>query len=351
MRSRSHDASSRRCSPWARVWLPFLLSVLPAPAGCSHAPAPSAKPRAADTHALRVCADPNNLPFSNDRLEGFENRIASLVARDLGASVRYTWWAQRRGFIRNTLKAAACDVVIGIPASVDMVLTTRPYYRSTYVFVMRAGRNAGIESFDDPALRRLRIGVQLIGDDYSNAPPAHALARRHIVSNVVGYTVYGDYSQPNPPARIVEAVARGEIDVAVAWGPLAGYFARRQRVPLTLRPVSPQIDLPSLPFVFDIAMGVRRGDTTRKAVLDGILERRRREIDGILAEYHVPRLDLASPPPPRFGSIATVGQAFRPARAALSRATALPHRSGPVATDLNRGVVPAEAGAHERYSQ
>ena len=262
-----------------------------AAAGCSAARS-SATP--APARELRVCADPNNLPFTNDRLEGFENRIAALVAREMHAGVRYTWWAQRRGFIRNTLKAGRCDLVMGVPASFELALTTRPYYRSTYVFVSRAGRGHTVRSFDDPSLRRLRIGVQMIGDDYSNAPPAHALAQRHIVSNIVGYMVYGDYAQPNPPARIVEAVARGDVDLAVAWGPLAGYFAAQQPVGLTITPVSPQIDLPFLPFVFDISMGVRRQDKALKEELDGIIGRRRADIDAILAEYHVPRVDTPS---------------------------------------------------------
>jgi mxaJ protein len=267
----------------------LLAAVAASAAGCSGPERRSATP--APPRELRVCADPNNLPFTNDRLEGFENRIAALVARDLHAAVRYTWWAQRRGFIRNTLKAGRCDLVMGVPASFELALTTRPYYRSTYVFLSRTGRGHTVRSFDDPALRRLRIGVQMIGDDYSNAPPAHALAHRHIVSNIVGYMVYGDYARPNPPARIVEAVARGDVDLAVAWGPLAGYFAAQQPVGLTITPVSPQIDLPFLPFVFDISMGVRRGDKALKEELDGIIDRRRADIDAILAEYHVPRVD------------------------------------------------------------
>jgi mxaJ protein len=239
---------------------------------------------------LRVCADPNNLPFSNQRREGFENKLADLVARDLHATVRYTWWPQRRGFIRNTLKTGVCDVVPGVPSSFEMALATRPYYRSTYVFVYRQDRGLQIRSFDDPVLKKLRIGVQMIGDDGNNSPPAHALANRGIIGNVVGYMVYGDYSQPNPPARIVEAVAAGEIDVAVVWGPLAGYFAPRQRVPLAIVPVEPRIDMPFLPFVFDISMGVRRGDVKLQSELDGILERRRPEIEALLDRYGVPRV-------------------------------------------------------------
>jgi mxaJ protein len=239
---------------------------------------------------LKVCADPNNLPFSNQARQGFENRIAEVVARDMGARVRYTWWAQRRGFIRNTLRAGTCDLVLGIPTSFEMVEATRPYYRSTYVFLYRKDSGLRLRSFDDPALKTLRIGVQLVGDDYANAPPAHALARRGVVGNLRGYSVYGDYSRPNPPARIVDAVAEKEIDVAVVWGPLAGYFAGRSRVPMEIVPVSPQVDLPFLPFVYDISMGVRRGDGALRSRVDAILARERPAIERILDEYGVPRV-------------------------------------------------------------
>ena len=239
---------------------------------------------------LRVCSDPNNLPFSNNRGEGFENKLAEMVAGDLGLRVEYTWWAQRRGFFRNTLKAGACDVVMGVPQGFEMALTTMPYYRSSYVFVSRNGERQ-ISSFDDPRLHHLKLGVQMIGDDFSNTPPAHALSRRNIIQNVKGYTLYGDYSAANPTARIVEAVARKEIDVAIVWGPLGGYFARHQRVPLNVTFVSPQIDQPFLPFVYDISMGVRREDQELKEQLERVMEKRRGDIDKLLSDYGVPRLD------------------------------------------------------------
>ena len=176
------------------------------------------------------------------------------------------------------------------------MLPTAPYYRSSYVFVYRRDRGLAVRSFDDPVLRRLRIGVQMIGNDYANSPPAHALSRRRIVDNVVGFTVYGDYARPDPPARIVEAVARGEVDLAVVWGPLAGYFARRAAVPLEVVPVSPPIDPPSLPFVYDISMGVRRGDDALRARLDDVLARRRGEIEAILDSYGVPRVGAGEGP-------------------------------------------------------
>lgn len=255
------------------------------------APLATVEPIKRPEGVLRVCADPNNLPFSNQRGEGFENKIAELLARDLGERVEYTWWAQRRGFFRNTLKAGTCDVVMGVPSAFEMALTTRPYYRSTYVFLYRRDRGLKVNSFDDPVLKNVRVGVQLIGDDQSNAPPAHALSRRNIITNVKGYTVYGDYSKPNPAAQIVDAVADRDVDVAIVWGPLAGYFAKQSRVPLEVVPVSPQIDQPFLPFVFDISMGVRRDDPAFKDQLDQILEKRRSEIDQILRDYGVPRAD------------------------------------------------------------
>ncbi len=240
---------------------------------------------------LRVCADPNNLPFSNAKGEGFENKIVALVAKDMGETVSYTWWAQRRGYVRNTLKAGLCDLWPGVATAVDMLATSRPYYRSDYVFVTRADRHLKIASFDDPQLRNLKIGVQMVGNDAMNTPPAHALARRGIIDNVRGYMLYGDYEKPNPPASIVDAVAKGDIDVAVVWGPLAGYFSTKEPKALTLTPVEPAIDGAQWPMVFDISMGMRRHEPAFEDKINEILEQERPQIDAILAAYHVPRVD------------------------------------------------------------
>jgi mxaJ protein len=236
---------------------------------------------------LRVCSDPNNLPFSNRRGEGFENAIAGRLARDLGTTVEYTWWPQRRGFLRHTLDAGACDVVLGWPAGAGPAATTVPYYHSTYVFVTRRARRLHVRSFDDPALRSLRIGVQLVGDDGMNSPPAHALSARGIVANLVGYSVYGDYRRESPPSAIVRGVARGEVDVAVVWGPLAGYYARDSAEPLDLAAVAPRQE-GVLPQAFGIAMAVRRSDAARVPRLNQFIRERRLEIASILAAYHVP---------------------------------------------------------------
>ncbi len=278
-RKRIRGAAGQRGSLLAGALLPLLLTL-----GAGTIVATALLPRS-PAALLRVCADPNNLPFSNERLEGLENRLADLVARELGMTVSYLWWAQRRGFVRNTLAAGRCDVVMGVPSSLPSVLTTRPYYRSTYVFVSRSDRKLGIESFDDPRLRRLRIGVQVVGDG-ANTPPMDALARRGLVRNLVGYSVFGDYAEPNPPARIVEAVAGGEVDLAVVWGPLAAFFAGRSPVALDVAPVPPD---PSLPFEFSISMGVRKDDQALRAKLDSVLKRCKPEVQRILDEYRVPR--------------------------------------------------------------
>ena len=257
---------------------------------CHRAPATGDRRPATATRVLKVCADPNNLPYSNKARQGFENKIADVIASDMNARVEYTWWPQRRGFVRNTLRTGACDCVVGVPSNFELASPTQPYYRSTYVFVSRRDRHLGITSLDDPRLHKLKIGVQMVGNDHVNSPPAHALTKRGIIDNVAGYMVYGDFAKPEPGREIVDAVARGDIDVAIVWGPQAGYFARQERVPLDLAPVSPQIDLPFLPFVFDISMGVRRGDQELRDQLDRVLERRRGDIEKILDAYGVPRV-------------------------------------------------------------
>jgi mxaJ protein len=161
--------------------------------------------------------------------------------------------------------------------------------------VTRKDRELRIRSLDDTRLKHLRVGIQITGDDYSNPPAEQALAKRGIIRNVVGYSVYGDYSEPNPPARLIEAVAKRDVDVAIAWGPLAGYFAQKQSVPLELTPVSPAIDLPFTPFVFDISMGVRTGNDSLRFRLDDVIRRRGPEIRRILERYGVPLLDGGRP--------------------------------------------------------
>ena len=260
---------------------------------------------------LVVCADPNNLPFSSRDGSGFENKLAELVARNMGVRLRYVWWAQRRGFVRNTLTEAKCELWPGVASGLERVLTTRPYYRSTYVFVTRADSKLDGLALGDPRLKTVPIGVQMIGNDAMNTPPAHALARRGVVQNVRGYSVYGNYAQPNPPAQIVDAVARGEIDVGLVWGPLAGYFASRSPTPLRVQPVTPAVDDGLLPMAYSISMGVSRAEPQLRARVDEILRAQAPAIRKILDAYHVPRLPLAAEPP---GSAALTRTKTQPKR-------------------------------------
>jgi mxaJ protein len=246
---------------------------------------------AASDRELRVCADPNNLPFSNSAEAGFENRLAAMVAEHFGLQVSYTWWAQRRGFIRNTLKAGKCDVVMGVPSGYDLVETTKPYYRSSYVFVTRQDQHLELSSLLDPRLHHLAIGVHLIGDDGNNPPPAQALGEQGIVDNVRGYSIYGDYRQADPPARLIEAVESGSLDVAAAWGPLAGYFAQHSPVPLTVTPIRDYERFSPQQFQFAIAMGVRKGDDALRDRLNAFIDEHRSEITSLLRSYGVPLVD------------------------------------------------------------
>ena len=217
----------------------------------------AAAPIFAQSSVLRVCADPNNLPFSNELQQGFENKLADLLAASTNARLEYTWWSQRKSFAKKSLDQGACEVVLGVPTSLPDVLTTKPYYRSTYVFVTRHDRNLQISSLIDPRLSHLRIGIHVVGDDY--APPAFALAHRGITQNVVGFSLFGEYGQPNPPRKLIDAVETGAGDVAIVWGPFAGYFTKGAPVPLDIAPVTPSTFL-GVPFTYEISAAVRSGN-------------------------------------------------------------------------------------------
>jgi mxaJ protein len=243
---------------------------------------------------LRVCADPNNLPYSNDQKQGFENQLAALIGKDLNMQISYFWFPQREAFFKKTLNSGVCDVVMGVPAGFDEADTTYPYYSSSYVFISRRDRHLHITSFDDPRLRTLKIGVHVLGEQDDSLPPVHAFTSRGIVRNLVGFSIFGNLNEKNPPADLIKAVADGKVDIAVAWGPLAGYFMRQSRVPLEITPIDGDPTLPNLPFHFDIAIGVREGDHALKQSLDAELARRRATIHKILNSYGIPQFDEAA---------------------------------------------------------
>lgn len=264
------------------------------PPQATQAEVEAAERRAAAARELRVCADPDDLPFSDRRGGGFENAVAQLIARDLGRTVRYTWWPQRRGFIRNTLNAGRCDVVMSVPAGYGLAQPTQPYYRSSYVFVTRSDRRLEIASLDDARLAHLTIGLAATGDGLT--PAAQALALRGLIGNTRTYSALGDAAGSDPQRALIDAVARGAVDVAIAWGPLAGYYARRETVPLDLGPVPPVRELPALAMSFPICMGVRHGDDALEAQLDRAIARRRGDIQRLLASFGVPLLRVDERP-------------------------------------------------------
>jgi len=237
---------------------------------------------------LKVCAEANNLPFSNDKGEGFENKIAELLAKDLKRSVIYTWQRQGEGFIRQTLGTAACDVVIGVPAQLEGVRTTKPYYRSVYAIVTRKADQLALRTYDDPAWRALKIGLHTVGSDGANSPPAHALGLHDLGNQIVGYTMWGADGEAPPQGDVVKAVADGSIDVAIVWGPFAGYFAKPFGKRLVVRPAPVESALPYQPFAWDIAVAVRRDDEALQLKLDDSLHRQSLKIQRILKNYGVP---------------------------------------------------------------
>jgi quinoprotein dehydrogenase-associated probable ABC transporter substrate-binding protein len=248
-------------------------------------------PAIAQAGTLRVCSEPNNLPFSNRAGQGFENKIARLVARDLGEKLEYTYALQTEKFVKRTLDAHKCDVMIGVSVGMNEVETTLPYYASTYVFVSRAQDHLALSSLDDPRLKRLKIGVHLLGD--VSTPPTLALAQRGIVNNVHGFLIYGDYAKANPPARLIEAVADGQVDVAMAWGPMAGYFAKQSSVSLDVTPIAAASNIGPLKFRFAVAMGIRKGDTALRNKLNAVILHERNAIHKILVAYGIPLVALS----------------------------------------------------------
>jgi quinoprotein dehydrogenase-associated probable ABC transporter substrate-binding protein len=245
---------------------------------------------AAEPQDLWVCADRNNLPYSNDREQGFENKLAEMVAHDLGRTLHYVWWPPSPTLSHKIFRRGACDVIMGIPSKgYDLAEPTLPYYRSTYVFVSQRDRHVAIQSFDDPSLRIARIGVHVIDDGLT--PAAQELATRGMIRNIVGYNIFGNLATANPAADLIRAVVQGDVDVAIAWGPLAGYFAERASVPLRVSLICAASLKTSVPVAFDISMGVRRGEEPLREQLNQEIARRLNDIHALLLSYGVPLVD------------------------------------------------------------
>jgi mxaJ protein len=245
---------------------------------------------------IRVCADPDNMPLSNQKGEGFEQKIAELVATEWNATIEYAWWPVRRGFFARALNGRYCDVAIQAPAEFDMAAVTKPYFRSGYVFVTRKADGLDIKSLADPRLKKLKIGVNILNSDAENTPPAMALSRYGVVGNLTGYPTF--YTDTIRPEDIVTGVAKKDIDVGIVWGPVAGYFAKRSPVPLRLQPLAERDSATDFPFRFNIGMAVRRRDRALRDSLQSVLDRRKPEIQAILKEYAIPMFPIPADPLP-----------------------------------------------------
>jgi quinoprotein dehydrogenase-associated probable ABC transporter substrate-binding protein len=272
------------CSPSVRIAAALALTgttALP-----SSLTAQALRPNVEKPGIIRVCADPDNMPLSNQKGEGFEQKIAELIAKEWNSKVEYAWWPVRRGFFARALNGRYCDVAIEAPSGLDIAAVTKPYFRSGYVFVTRKDSGLDIKSLADPRLKKLKIGVNLLNSDAENTPPAMALSRYGVVGNLVGFSTF--YTDTERPEDIINAVAKKDIDVAIVWGPIAGYFVKRAPALLAVEPLPARDSLSDFPFQYNIGMGVRRRDKALRDSLQSVLDRKAPEIQAILKQYGVP---------------------------------------------------------------
>jgi quinoprotein dehydrogenase-associated probable ABC transporter substrate-binding protein len=237
-----------------------------------------------DPRMLRVCADPNNMPFSTERGEGFENRLAELLADKLGKGLSYSWYPQATGFVRNTLAAHKCDVIMGVPQGDDLVQVTNPYYRTAYALVLKQGHGLdGVETLGDPRLKGKRIGI------VAGTPPGNNMAANGLMANAKPYSLVIDTRVDSSAAAMMHDLATGEIDAGILWGPMAGYYARRTNPAVTVVPLVKETTGPRM--AYRIAMGVRYTDQEWKRQLNRIIGENQPAINGLLMSFGVPLID------------------------------------------------------------
>jgi quinoprotein dehydrogenase-associated probable ABC transporter substrate-binding protein len=242
-----------------------------------------------DPKVFRVCADPHNMPFSTDKGEGFENKLAQLFADKLGKGIGYAWYPQATGFVRNTLGAHRCDVMMGAPQGDDLVQVTNPYYRSAYALISKRDRGlADVETLKDPRLKDLRIGV------VAGTPPANNMVANGLMARAKPYPLVIDTRVDSSAAAMMHDLETGEIDAGILWGPMAGYYARQASVPVVVTPLIKEGGSPRL--TYRIAMGVRHTDQEWKRLLNQLIRENQPAIDRLLLSYGVPLLDDADRP-------------------------------------------------------
>jgi mxaJ protein len=234
---------------------------------------------------LRVCADPDNLPFSNEKAEGFENKLAELIAQKLDATLEYTWFAEATGYVPNTMGREACDLVMGYAQGTGLIEDTNPYYYTSYVLIYREQDPslAGVDNLSDPRLKGKRIGL------FARTPPASILAMHGLVANAKPFEVNADESAAKTTMTIIGEIASGELDAALLWGPVGGYYAERAGVPLKLVPLVKENAGPST--IYGITMGVRPNEPQWKHTINKLIAENQGEINVILEGYNVPLLD------------------------------------------------------------
>ena len=244
-----------------------------------------------DRTELKVCADPNNLPFSDEKKAGFENKIAELMGTELGLKVDYTWFPQVIGFVRNTLRAHLCDLVMGTVAGDEITQTTNPYYFTTYVMFYRSDKGRSLEGPQDPQLASLRLGV------VAGTPPSDLLVRHELMSHTRPYALTVDTRSQSPTHEMVQDVVDGTIDVGFLWGPIAGYYRKLNDLPLTLVPLKDEPGAARMEY--HIAMGVRANEAEWRRRINAAILKRQPEITTTLRQFGVPLLneqgELASP--------------------------------------------------------
>jgi quinoprotein dehydrogenase-associated probable ABC transporter substrate-binding protein len=261
-------------------WLTVLLAVSVAVGG---RPVVAQTADIADRGALKVCADPNDLPFSSEQKQGFENKIAELMANALGVKVEYTWFPQIIGFARNTLQAHRCDLVVGTVAGDDIMQTTNPYYFTTYVMVYRSDKGLALDGVADPRLASLRLGV------VSTTPPSDLLVRHDLMSHAKPYPLTVDTRVQSPTHQMIQDVVNRTIDVGFLWGPIAGYYKKHDKLPLTLVPLKEEPGAARMKY--HIAMGVRANEPEWRRRVNATILKQQLAITAILRDYGIPLLN------------------------------------------------------------
>jgi quinoprotein dehydrogenase-associated probable ABC transporter substrate-binding protein len=255
------------------------------------APLAAQRPAPMETGILRVCADPDNLPESNSAGEGYENKLAELLAATWNAKLEYTWWAAPRGQMRM-LNGMYCDLFLQAPTGFDMAGVTRPYYRTSYVIVQRKNATHRVTGLGDPALKTMKIGVHLFAADGENTPPAMALSAHGVVGNLVGFSTTYMGGQ-NAPGDIIKAVASDSVDLAIVWGPIAGYWTKQLGADLILTPVLDD-SVSGIPFTYSMGVATRRRERAFRDSLQKFLDAKAPEIRNLLEQYGIPLLPLAA---------------------------------------------------------